>query len=87
MVTEITFNGTRLLDEEKEWDYIKKDVYSSYSFSGSIESGNLIFLFNSVKPIMFDYYYNEFKKLKQDNNNKEVKFEIQTNASFAKKVQ
>ena len=79
MAIEITFNGINFLDEKKEWDYIRQEVNQSYSFSGSLESGNLIFLFNSVKPIMFDYYYNEFKKLKQNIRNKEVNFDIQTN--------
>lgn len=86
MVTKITFNGNSCLDEEKVWDNIRKDINVSQTFSGSIEGGDLIFLFNSVKPIMFDYYYNEFKKLKQNNNNKEVKFEIQTDANFTKKI-
>mgnify|MGYP001076613582 FL=1 len=77
MNSKIVFNGkqTNLSFEE-----IKKLVVSYGSFSGSIDAGNTIFFFDSVKPESFQYYVDTFKKHVTTQPETEVTFDIQTNA-------
>jgi hypothetical protein len=85
MATEIIFNGKIMPDNMRTWDEIRQEVSMSHVFSGAIDNSDVSFLFKNVKSKYFDYYLNEFKKLKNNKNN-EVKFEIQTNARNATPV-
>tara|TARA_B100001093_G_scaffold519938_1_gene611571 strand:+ start:5819 stop:6088 length:270 start_codon:yes stop_codon:yes gene_type:complete len=83
MVTEVvvesnvTFNGKKT-DLSFEEIKVKVDLYGS--FSGSINAGNTMFLFNNVKSEDFQYYVDTFKKHLNQQTEAEVTFDIQTNA-------
>ena len=56
---------------------VKVDLHGS--FSGSINAGNTMFLFNNVKSEDFQYYVDTFKKHVTTQPDTEVTFDIQTN--------
>ena len=71
------FNGQKTILTFKE---LKLHVDSHGSFSGSINAGNTMFLFNNVNSEDFQYYVDTFKKHVITQPNTEVTFDIQTNA-------
>lgn len=81
MGTKIVFNNKDMPDNKATFDHIQEELKSKVAFSGSIEGGNTIFLFKNVNKDKFVYYINDFNNLK--NNNKEVKFVIQTHDAEA----
>jgi len=76
MAIEVIFNNTKYPDNEATFKMIQEELEAKVAFSGSIEGGNTIFLFKNVNKDKFVYYINDFNNLK--NQNKEVKFVIQT---------
>lgn len=76
MAISVIFNNKKYPDNEATFKMIQKELKTKVAFSGSIEGGNTMFLFKNVNKDNFDYYFNNFNNLK--NNNKEVKFVIQT---------
>ena len=76
MNSKIFFNGKQT---ELSFAKIKEHVDTYGSFSGSIEAGNTMFLFNNVKPTMFDYYVHTFNTQIKDQPETEVTFDIRTN--------
>lgn len=77
MSQNVTFNGEKTLMSFEE---IKVKVDLHGSFSGSINAGNTMFLFNNVKSEDFQYYVDTFKKHVTTQPDTEVTFDIQTNA-------
>ena len=77
MNSKITFNGQKT---DMSFDQIKELVCLHGSFSGSIDAGNTLFLFNNVNCEDFQYYVDTFKKHKIKQPEAEVTFDIQTNA-------
>ena len=84
MATKVVFDNAELPDNEATFKMIQKELKNKVAFSGSIEGGNTIFLFKNVNKDRFIYYINDFNNLK--NNNKEVKFVIQTHDESTKKL-
>jgi hypothetical protein len=76
MSQNVTFNGEKTLMSFEE---IKVKVDLHGSFSGSINAGNTMFLFNNVKSEDFQYYVDTFKKHVTTQPDTEVTFDIQTN--------
>ena len=85
MATKVIFDNTELPDSEATFEMIQEELKNKVAFSGSIEGGNTIFLFKNVNKDKFVYYINDFNNLK--NNNKEVKFVIQTHDELSEKLQ
>ena len=77
MNSKVFFNGKKT---DLSFEEIKKLVVSYGSFSGSIDAGNTIFFFDSVKPESFQYYIDTFKKHVTIQPETEVTFDIQTDA-------
>ena len=77
MNSKVVFNGKKT---SLSFDEIRKLVIASGSFSGSIDAGNTLFLFDSVKPESFQYYIDTFKKHTTEKPETEVTFDIQTDA-------
>tara|TARA_Y100000389_G_C17079592_1_gene325964 strand:- start:239 stop:490 length:252 start_codon:yes stop_codon:yes gene_type:complete len=77
MNSKVVFNGKQT---SLSFDKIKALVVSYGSFSGSIDAGNTIFFFDSVKPESFQYYIDTFKKQVTTQPETEVTFDIQTDA-------
>jgi len=77
MNSKVFFNGKQT---DLSFEEIKKLVVSYGSFSGSIDAGNTIFFFDSVKPESFQYYIDTFKKHVTIQPETEVTFDIQTDA-------
>ena len=76
MIPKVVFNGKQT---ELSFDKIKEQVDTHGSFSGSIEAGNTMFLFNNVKPSHFDYYVDRFNTQIKNQPETEVTFDIRTN--------
>ena len=77
MIPKVVFNGKQT---ELSFDKIKEQVDTHGSFSGSIEAGNTIFFFDSVKSESFQYYIDTFNKHVTTQPETEVTFDIQTDA-------
>ena len=77
MNSKVIFNGE---ETSFSFDKIKELIYLHGSFSGSIDAGNMLFLFNNVKSEEFDYYVNVFNKQKNTQPETEVTFDIRTDA-------
>ena len=77
MNSKVVFNGKQT---SLSFDKIKELVVSYGSFSGSIDAGNTIFFFDSVKPESFQHYIDTFKKHVTIQPETEVTFDIQTDA-------
>ena len=77
MNSKVFFNGKQT---DLSFEEIKKLVVSYGSFSGSIDAGNTLFFFDSVKPEKFQYYIDAFKKHVTIQPETEVTFDIQTDA-------
>ena len=73
----IIFNGEKT---DFSFEKIRQLVFSHGSFSGSIDAGNTLFLFNNVKSEDFDYYLDKFNKQINNQPETEVTFDIRTNA-------
>jgi hypothetical protein len=85
MAIEIVINNTPIKDNSRSLSRIKKAVLERDRFSGSIESGDTMFLFKNVIANKIEYYINEFINLKT--TNAEVKFVIQTHDGDAESIQ
>ena len=59
MNSNVTFNGQKT---DLSFEEIKMHVDSHGTFSGSINAGNTMFLFNNVNSNEFQYYVDTFKK-------------------------
>ena len=77
MNSKVFFNGKQT---NSSFEEIKKLVASHGSFSGSINAGNTIFFFDSVKSESFQYYIDTFNKHVTTQPKTEVTFDIQTDA-------
>ena len=77
MDSNVIFNGEKT---NLSFDEIKTQVDFHGSFSGSINAGNTMFLFNNVNSKEFQYYVDTFKKHVTTQPDTEVTFDIQTNA-------
>lgn len=77
MNSKVIFNGEKT---DLSLDEIRTLVFSHGSFSGSIDAGNTLFLFNNVKSEEFDYYVNTFNEQIITQPETEVTFDIQTDA-------
>jgi len=73
----IIFNGKKT---EMALDKIKEKIISYGSFSGSIDAGNTMFLFNNLNFKEFDHFINVFNTQKNKQPEAEVTFDIRTNA-------
>lgn len=79
MGTKIIFNGKDIQDLKLTIEDVKNEITKSGAFSGSVDMKDTMFIFNLVKPELFDYYLDIFNKEKS--LNKEVTFDIQTNVA------
>ena len=77
MNSKIIFNGEKTA---LSLDEIKKLVSLNETFSGSIDAGNTMFLFSNVNSDDFDYYVDTFNKELNKQPEKEVTFDIRTDA-------
>ena len=86
MKAKVVFNG---IITEKSLDKIQEHINTNGTFSGSIDIKKLnlnisdpsfSYYFSNVNSSEFDYYLNIFKKETTNLNNKEVTFDIQTDA-------
>lgn len=78
MATKIIFNGKDMKDSEESFLYIESVIKEDILVSGSMGTKHNYYVFNNVNKDVFMYYIKEFNKLK--NTEKEVTFDIQTNA-------
>ena len=76
MDSNVTFNGKKT---DLSFEEIKEHVNLHGTFSGSINAGNTMFLFNNVNSNEFQYYVDTFKKHVITQPDTEVTFDIQTN--------
>jgi len=72
----VIFNGKKT---EMTLTKIKEKIISYGSFSGSINAGNTMFLFNNLNFKEFDYFVNIFNTQKNKQPKTEVTFDIRTN--------
>ena len=86
MRTKIFFNGK---ETNKSLDKIQEYICTNGKFSGSIDIKKLkadfidtdhSYYFSNVNSSEFDYYLNIFKQATSNSTNKEVTFDIQTDA-------
>lgn len=78
MATKIIFNGKDMKDSEESFLLIERSIKEDTLVSGSMGTKHHYYVFNNVNKDVFMYYIKEFNKLK--NTEKEVTFDIQTNA-------
>ena len=76
MNASVIFNGQKT---ELSFEEIRTLVDLYGSFSGSINAGNTMFLFDNVKSDDFQYYVDTFNKQVTTQPETEVTFDIRTN--------